>query len=679
MNRHTPEQLNTPAVSEEYSLEEIMREFGTPRPSEHEPTAPAVKEDPAEPVKEDEPAIRIHKPSDAPKPKKRISDDTMVFEPIHVAPAEPNLEAPMKIASDGKLPTAKRSPIVDEKLPKRSRKERKAERERKLLGEIKECAPLSAQEQLKSCRKGLGTQRLRGLLLALPVLSEFFLLLYDANGWTFLPFVQTMGFALPLMLLCASIAFAYDIFLTAAKDLLRFRITLHTLTAVATVLTLIQTLLQRNGLPQTYCAIASLLLFSQLQALHCEKAAQFHTLRTICAFEAPMGIYDTPKLLENTDSLRRDDGNAADFLEKLETKNTPQKLLRIYATVLFVMLPALAYLLSVTQNASFLTAWLLLSFGAIPCGAAASFVRPFASTAKRLSGYHGALCGWHGAKVFGGKHTIVLSDEDLFPQKNITSNGMKLYGEYKASRTIAYALAALKLVDSPLSALFQSLLDSQYGKQFPVTQHRIYEDGGIGAEIAGDIVLVGSLSFMRSMGVHMPAGTRVRQAVYVSIGGELAGIFAVKYKPSTSTKAGLRDILANHNFSVILATRDFLISPELIAAKYELPTDTMRYPDYSERLRLSEASPEERAHQGALIAKDTFGAFAVTVAAGRTLRLSTLAALWLNFFAGFLGLLLCALLLAWNAVEVASPLHIVSFQLLWAFLSSFVSIIIRKF
>ena len=75
---------------------------------------------------------------------------------------------------------------------------------------------------------------------------------------------------------------------------------------------------------------------------------------------------------------------------------------------------------------------------------------------------------------------------------------------------------------------------------------------------------------MRSMGVHMSDGARVRQAVYVSVNGELAGIFAVKYKPSASTRAGLRALLANPGNSVILATRDFLITPELLAARYEL-------------------------------------------------------------------------------------------------------------
>lgn len=658
MNRHKPEQLNNPAVSDEqetYCLEDIIREFGTSASSQASETNPC------------EATVSESHPSKEPK---KASEDTLVFRPIQTAPITADPDAPTKIAPDIKPVTLIRE-VPEKAKPKKQ--------ERGVIEPIAQPEPPSVQEQLKACRQGLSSRHIRLLLLTLPVLLGLFVLLYDYNGWAFLPVVNQLGTVLPPLLLAISVVLSYDVFTTAVKDLLQLRIGLHTLTCIASVLAVIDAILQKNAASQSYCSVASLLLLGQLKALHTEKVGIFHTLRTICAFDAPMGIFDTTKLVKNKDSLQRDAGDVPDFLYRLEHRNAPRRIIRIYATGLFFILPILAYMLSVGKALSFIQVWLLLSFGAIPYAMALSFVRPFASVSKRLSGYQGALCGWHGARIFGGKHTVVICDEDLFPKKNIVSNGMKIYGSHKAPRIIAYALAALKLVESPLVDLFQSLLDAQNGKSCPISEYRIYDDGGIGAQIGGDIVLVGSLAFMRSMGVHMPAGTRVRQAVYVSVGGELAGIFALKYKPNSSTRAGLRDILANHNFSIILATKDFLICPELIAAKYELPTDTMRVPPYSERIRIAVDSPKERSHQGALIAKDTFGAFAVTVASGRTLRLSTIASLCINLSVGLLGLLLCILLLAWHAIDAASPFHIAAFQLLWAFLSSFVSFMILKF
>lgn len=659
MNRREAEQLNTSASSGDFTLDEIVREFGS-----SSDTAPPVEQ------AAEEETVKVYQPR---KPQKKLSDDTLVFSPVHAPQEEPDLEAPMKIADGGKLPAAK--------LPKKKNRplvRSRVQKERKLIEEIKQNAPPSAREQLERCRGGLGLRHLRILLLTLPVLANLFLLLYRERGWAFLPIVSTLGTALPLCLLLLSCALAYDVFLAALHDVLRLRIGTDTLTCVAVCLAAYLGVARWGTDSQTYCAAASFLLLAQLRGLHSQRVSRFYTLRTVCLFDTPMGIFDAPKLLKDSDSLFRDRGDLPDFLEKLGQKNRPLRVVRIYSTVLFFLIPSLAYLFSVAVGVGAVEGALLLLLCAVPFGMALTYVHPFASIAKRLASYKGALCGWHGAKLFGGKHTIILSDEDLFPKKNITSNGMKLYGSHKAPRIIASALAGLRIVDSPLVDLFESLLQAQYGKHLPVSQHRIYDDGGIGMEIVGDVVLVGSLSFMRSMGVHMPAGTRVRQAVYVSVNGELAGIFALKYKPGASTRAGLRDVLDNRNFSVVLATRDFLISPELIAAKYALPTDSLRFPDYSERLKLSELSPEQSQRQGALIAKDSFGSFAVTVAAGRTLRLSTLICLALNLFAGVLGLLLCAVLLAWNSVSVLSPFHIAAFQLLWAFLNSFVSFVILK-
>ena len=111
----------------------------------------------------------------------------------------------------------------------------------------------------------------------------------------------------------------------------------------------------------------------------------------------------------------------------------------------------------------------------------------------------------------------------------------------------------------------------------------------------------------------------------------------MKYKPSASTRAGLRALLANPGNSVILATRDFLITPELLAARYELAVGGIAFPVYSERLRLSEAVGGEADAQGALIAKETFGAFASAVAAAQTLRSTTRFSTVLSLLSGIWG------------------------------------------
>lgn len=704
MERREPEQLNQADAPEEYRLDDILREFG----------------------------------ADADEPKKSASSDTVTFQPIRSAPIDPQPDAPTKTATlkksrreQPKQPAAEReTPQSEQETPQSEREEtlpawktpakeksatreeaatqplatpeetpespkrktrakppaekpqrdrrRAAEQPPQVRLEVPETPP-KPQELLRQCKDGSGTQRLRLCFLTVITLIQMLLMICAEPKWNFLPLSAAGVGWCALALGVLSLAAAYDVLLEGMRDLLRLHVSLNTLAVPVSLLTLLHAVqvLPQGG--QTYCPVLTLLLLFLLRALAAQRRAMFYTLRAVCSFEAPMGIFETSKLLKNAASLRRDTADTEDFMRCLLRPDRTQRVMGVYAWIMLPLTGVLAYLLSVRSACGFVQAWLLLLLGAIPFVGTLCFANPFAALAKRLSGFGGALCGWHGAKAFNGKHTIILRDEDIFPRSHISSNGMKLFGAHTAPRVIAYALAALEAENSPLTDLFESLLRSQNGKRCHAASSRVYDNNGIGAEVMGEIVLVGTLAFMRSMGVHMSTGARVRQAVYVSVGGELAGIFAIKYKPSPSTKKGLRDVLANRNFSVVLATRDFLITPELIASKYDLSTQTMVFPTFPERLRLSDIDPDKTDVQGALIAKDTFGAFASTVAAGRTLHSASLLSLILCLLAGIGGLLVCALLIAWNSVATASPLHLAAFQLVWACLNAFFTFVLLRF
>lgn len=662
MKRRDPEQLNQADAPEEYQLEDIMREFG----------------------------------AGSTDGKSGVSSDTVVFRPVRPAPAAPDLDAPTKTAEPKKRRLRKQAPPAAQEAPRENTGAvRRTEREKPPAPPRREKQPpkpkappvriappepvQTPQALLRRCRDGLGLQRLRFAFSAFIAAAQLFLLLYGGFGWDFLPLSAGAAGWVSLALAALSLLLAFDVVLDGLRGLVHLRPSLALTVLPVSVLTFLhaaQTLPQGG---QTYCPVLSLLLVFLLRGGTARRTAMFHTARTVCGFDAPMGIFELPQLMNHTDSLRRDEADVDDFMRRLDRPDRAQTVLGVYAAALLPLSGALAYFISTRGENGFVLSWLLLLLGSMPFAGALCFARPFSVLSRRLASFGGALCGWYGAKLFGGKHTIILRDEDIFPRANITSNGMKLFGTHKAGRVIACALAALRAADSPLAELFESLLQAQYGKHLQATRFRVYDNNGIGAEVAGEVILVGSLSFVRSMGVHMPAGTRVRQAVYVSVDGELAGIFAVKYKPSPSTRKGLRDVLANRSFSVVLATRDFLITPELIGAKYELDTQDVVFPPLSERLRLSAIDPEKNGGQGGLIAKDTFGAFASTVAAGRTLKSVCGLSLALSLAAGVLGGLLCTLLLVWNSAQTASPLHLAAFQLVWACLNWLFSFVLLRF
>lgn len=690
MRRHDPEKLNKPVVSESYDLEDIIREFSS---------APAESKPPAKPVQDIKsstlvfPAIRTAAKSAAdrnvpeqPAPdakvwKPKLKTDTALkptasMDDTVQLPPQPEIPPNSAPAAKETPPEQKKPPfqpplaVLEPEKGKRSLRRGK----RAASPQVSSCKELLDKEQ-----HGFGLRRIRTLLMLIPVAISLLLVIYLAYQDRF-PFQlpESYGTAIALGALVLSIALGYEVPVQGIRDLIRVRISQYTLSIPLCLLCLIHCLMGDEPLLYCYAPCVTLVLYFQQYSISRWHNGYGRTLHTVCGFAKPMGLYDAGQLLPDSTSLRKDEPDIEDYAERLGQPDAPQTLLSLYSTFLFPLSCGVAYLIHYFTGHAFVHSWMLILLCSMPLFASASYPTAFASLAKKLSKQGGALCGWHSARTFGKRHNIILRDEDLFPSGCFSSNGMKLYGTYRAERVIAYAHAAFSAAENPLVELFEQLLRSEGATALTATTYRFYENNGIGAHILDDDVLVGTVSFMRSMGVHMPAGAKVRQAVYVAIGGELAGIFAVKYKASPLAVSGLRDILSNRNFVPILGTRDFLISPELIAQKYEMSIESLRFPEYPQRIRLSETGPGDRKVQGALIANNTFSAFAATVAASHRLKVSAYAALILSLLAGAGGLLLAILLLLGGSEMLTSVLYIAAYQLLWGIATGLVSLILRK-
>ena len=668
MKHRRPEQVNTSVPAEsampEFTLEDILQEFGSGQPAEA-PQAAEPQEAPEAPAQQEEPVTTAAVPEPAPDPEPISPQEPPKHSPVQPMPAapEPPKKPPVRrVQASVRPPRPEAAPSKPEKRkPRRS------------VQIAPEAAPPTPQELREKYRAHTG--RLRLALALFFTLANLLLLLRNEFAQALLPALTEKASAyLSAGLLFATLLSSFDVVRQGIRDLLRPRLTPYFLGTLAAVLCIADTFADKHS----FCAAAGILLCYLLHTLEQKRGAMLRSLDTVCNLEKPMGVCRISGFAGSDGCLRCDTGDPAAFAAVLEEPDAAQTLFCIYSTILFPACLVAAGILTHSGKAGFLHALTLLLLGAVPCAGLLSFSLPFSTLSKRLAEIQGALCGWYGAGVFSGRQTILLRDGDLFPSGSITSNGMKLYASQPAAKIIGYALAALETTGSPLTEVFEELLQAQFGKHFKAASQRVY-DGGIGVEIAEDVVLVGTLPFMQSMGVHMPRGTKVRLAVYVSVNGELAGIFALKYKPNRSTRLGLRAILAKPGFRVILATRDFLITPALIAVKYEVPTQRLLFPDYAQRLRYAEAETGNAVYQGALVAKGTFGAFASAVSAGQTLRSATLVLTVLNLFAGLFGAILCTLLLLWGADGALLPFHLVLFQNLWGILTAFLSFILLLF
>ena len=232
-------------------------------------------------------------------------------------------------------------------------------------------------------------------------------------------------------------------------------------------------------------------------------------------------------------------------------------------------------------------------------------------------------------------------------------------------QVIGYATAVVQAAGSGLLPLFEESMKNENGIRYTADSFRQYEGGGLGAEIRGDVVLLGSLPFMRLMGVYVPEGIRVQSAVYISVNKELVGIFALNYAPANGTKLGLGSVLRSKGLTPILATRDFMITPALVKKRYKIPADRVEFPVVAERIQLSAPEAGKAGQQGALMAKGSFLSFASAVAGGRILRRTVHAAVGVSLLSGILGMVLLCLLTYLGSTIAASAVNLLIYQLLW--------------
>lgn len=687
------EQLNIQTTDaampeEDFTLEDIMREFGgwTKPESEPQQTAPEpqpeAEKEPDEDVKPyvaesaAQPETEAEAEETAPvseTPDLQFVDaggDTIRFRVVTQEEAEQERRRPQQPAAvmpeepGPERPDRRRQARLRRRERRRKRALRRAERARRR--EEPERVYPSPEEACTAYAK-VGTLRVRLMLsLLLTVISAVLLYLgetaigpLDLTGS-----VRGLSVVMLALLLAQALCTA-EMLVRGVQQAIRLRLDLSSMMTVAVALTVLDAFRAIAQERMPLCTVTAFALLLSLWSVSLEKQAKWRTLKTVLSMDAPVAAVKEEKAWRDLDCVFRREGNLEDFTAMLETPDAAAKAMRIYAPAALALTFCLALLSAIRGGADFLWSWSVLVAAALPAGGFLACWRPFSVLAKRLHKAGAAVCGWRGAKLLSGDTGIVIRDDDLFPKTNISMNGVKMYSDLPVRQVVGYATAVIKAAGSGLLPLFEEMMKNENGWRCNVDTFRQYEGGGLGAEIRGDVVLLGSLGFMRLMGIPVPEGTRIQSAVYVSVNGELTGVFALTYGPSAASKSGLQHVAHTPGLVPILATRDFMITPALVKKRFKVSADRLEFPMVAERAALSAPEAGEKGKQGALMARGSFAAFAAAVTGSRSLRKTVHGSMWICLLSGVLGMLLLCVLTYLDAESAASAGNLLLYQLLW--------------
>ena len=453
----------------------------------------------------------------------------------------------------------------------------------------------------------------------------------------------------------------------SVADLLKGRFTLNTLLTLTFAACMVDAVFCLMELRIPCCAAFSLEMTMAMWArLHrrTTEMAQMDTMRKAVRLH---GIIKAENYFEGKDGLLRTEGEVADFMETYDKPSSPEMIQSVYAILSLLACIGIAVFAGmmhgVSMGVQILSTSLLV---AVPASFFVSTTRPMAILETRLHMVGTVLCGWEGVKDLCGKAVFPLKDTDLFPQGSTKLNGVKFYGERNSDEVVSYTTSLLAAAGGGLVPVFQQLLRSRNGVTYPVASLQNYGEGGIGGEIQGEPVLLGTLNFLQDMGVDIPDGTMVNQAVYAAIDGQLCAVYAISYAKMRSAAAGLVTLCGYRKLTLLKMPGDFMLTESFLRGKFNVKTKRIVFPSVEACGELKTFHPDPNEPVLALTTREELVSAAYAVTGARALRQAAKLGVIIHLVAGVLGLVIMLILGYLGNTELLTPTNILLYQLVWA-------------
>ena len=670
--------------NQDFDLEDILKEFGE-HPEAEEPAEPAGQmpelrfDDETPDIPEEVPEARPEETTafaleEAAEPTVETEEpslpDTQEFDPVEEVPPEA-------------LPTDEPTIVIDlpeeSEAPKPAAAEPAFEVEEEFIPAPIVFTPRSRLKELKKqlvagperryyelSEMGVGRLQAAILLNLLVVLISggvtalFALELVPENRMKLVVFSQVLAMLISALLGC-------NLMLDSLGDLLKGRFTVNTLLTLTFAACLIDSVFCLQELRVPCCAAFSLemtmALWARLQK-HNTEMAQMDTMRKAVRLH---GIVRVENYYEGKDGLLRKEGEVSDFMDTYSKMPSPEVVQSIYAVLSLLICIGIAVfagmLHGISMGVQILSTSLLV---AVPASFFISISRPMAILEARLHMVGTVLCGWEGVKDLCGKAVFPISDLDLFPQGSTKLNGVKFYGSRNPDEVVSYTASVIHVAGGGLVPVFDQLLGSRSGTLYPVQHYRNYGDGGIGGEVDGLPVLVGTMAFLQDMGVEIPEGTMVNQAVYTAVDGELCAVYAISYAKMRSAAAGLVTLCGYRKLKPLKLSGDFMLTESFLRAKFNVKTNRIAFPDRDtcQKLQQHPIAPDEPVL--ALTTREELVSAAYAITGARALRQATKLGVIIHLIGGILGLVIMLVLGYLGSTELLTPSNILLYQLIWA-------------
>lgn len=485
--------------------------------------------------------------------------------------------------------------------------------------------------------------------------------------------MKLMVFGQLLAMLISALLGSYQL-IEGISDLKSKRFTLNTLLCISFVLCLADGVICLQDLRVPCCAAFGLQMTMSLWSAYQRRNTRLGQLDTMRKATQLVGIGLQEEYFEDQAGFLRGEGRVEDFMESYGKPSHLSKLVSVYAIAVLGVSIALGVVAGVIHGISG-GAMNGVSIGiqtaavsmlvAVPASMFVTISRPLAVLERRLHSLGAVICGWRGIDGLSKKALFPVSHEDLFPGNTVKLNGVKFYGDRESDQVVAYATALITADGGVLMPIFEHLLDSRNGIHYKVKDFNPYGNGGIGGVVNGEPVLVGTLEFLKGMGVDVPAGIQLKHAVGVGIDGQMCGLFALTYERHRAAAAGLQTLCGYRGLRPTLVSGDFMLTESFLSGKFSVKAKRIFFPEHSQRDALREKQLQPEKDILAITTNNSMAAAAFCVTGARTAKRACGAGVVVHMVGGILGIVMIGVLAVLGARDLLTPANMLLYQLIW--------------
>ena len=485
--------------------------------------------------------------------------------------------------------------------------------------------------------------------------------------------VKLMVFCQFITLLFAGLLGSYQM-IEGIADLGKKRFTPNTLLAVTFVVCIVDGIFCLRQVRVPCSAAFSLAVTMSLWSTYQRRSAEMSRMDTMRKAVRLDGIAACPDYMDGKKGFLPKEGQVEDFMDHYAEPGKPEKALYVYSLVAMAVAFAIGITAAILKYfkagaGAGVTAGLQVCavslLAAMPATIFISQSRPSWLLEHRLRRLGTVLCGWRGVEGLCGKAVFPVTGSDLYPPETLRMNGMKFFEGREPEQVIAYTTAVISASNCGFAHLFAGLLDSHNGMHYAATELTYYGGGGMAGVVEGETVLIGSWSFMKDMEIEVPDSARISYGMYVAIGGELSGVFALNYGKNPSANAGVNTLTSYKSLECALVSDDFVVTHGFLKGKFDIKTKRFLLPDYELRAALRQAELPEDAPVLLMSTSKGLAPLAYGVTGARVLRNTSWAGAILHMVGGGLGLGIMLTLVILGALHLISPVNMFLYQLIW--------------